>query len=370
MMLCKKTKNILSIVPSNALSGGAEKNLSHILKAYAERGYNVLLIIWNLDGSKVRQWQNLYCYDFYEISERGYKGLIHLVSILRDLSKNRIDCTLISNITLASIVGLLRKLHIYKTNMFIVRDPSSPFLRYSSRFKLFTYKLRYRLGYGAVDYLIFQTSRIKDAFYKNTPFDIPCKVIGNPINLEEIRSKAVECVPEISNQYILACGRLIPEKGFDLLINAFNALSLESRYKLIILGDGPLREELNIQIQELNLSEYISLLGFVENPMPYFKNAKVCVISSRAEGFPNVLYQMMALNSKVLMTKCCGDLDDIPAVHFIDANSSTALEQGLKVVLSPNYSPVNESLKEDFLKSKSIENYMNEFFKITDNERN
>lgn len=363
-------KNILSIVTSDSLSGGAEKNLSHILKGYEGQGYEVTLVIWNLSKVKTGQWQSLYYYNFVEIEATGLLGLFKLIKLLRKISrKTFVDVTFISNITLASIVGLLIKFNIYKTNNFIVRDPSSPFLRYKSKLKLLSYKLRYFLGYAKVDYLIFQTTLIKDAFYANLPFSTPYKVLGNPIDLNDVVEKGACFIPNIKNPYLVACGRLIHEKGFDILIKSFKELNLYLKYKLVILGDGPLEKELKELAKSLEIEKDIIFQGFIENPMPYFKHAYACVISSRSEGFPNVLYQMMALNSRVLMTKCCGDLENVPNVTFVDPDSKIELKKGLLEILSVDYK-TNDSETNKYLCTKSIERYLLEIFNITYNERN
>ena len=78
---------------------------------------------------------------------------------------------------------------------------------------------------------------------------------------------------------------------------------------------------------------------------------------------------MMALNSRVLMTKCCGDLENVPNVTFVDPNSKIEFKKGLLEILSVDYK-INDSETNKYLRTKSIERYLLEIFNITYNERN
>jgi len=81
-------------------------------------------------------------------------------------------------------------------------------------------------------------------------------------------------------------------------------LSQRRRARLIILGDGPLRSELEALIVELGLKDVVSLLGHVENPLKYFARADVFVLSSHVEGLPNVLVEAMMCGCTPVSTDC------------------------------------------------------------------
>ncbi|RLT20789.1 MAG: glycosyltransferase, partial [Planctomycetota bacterium] len=103
---------------------------------------------------------------------------------------------------------------------------------------------------------------------------------------------------------LVAAGRLAPWKGFPDLIRAVKELSGRKQARLLILGDGPLRPELEALIIELGLSDVVSLLGYVENPLKYFKRADVFVLSSHVEGLPNVLIEAMMCGCTPVSTDC------------------------------------------------------------------
>ena len=103
---------------------------------------------------------------------------------------------------------------------------------------------------------------------------------------------------------LVAAGRLAPWKGFADLIRAMKELPRQRRARLMILGDGPLRSELEALIIALGLEAVVSLLGYVENPLKYFARADVFVLSSHVEGLPNVLVEAMMCGCTPVSTDC------------------------------------------------------------------
>jgi glycosyltransferase involved in cell wall biosynthesis len=103
---------------------------------------------------------------------------------------------------------------------------------------------------------------------------------------------------------IVAAGRLAPWKGFADLIHAVKELSQKRPIRLAILGDGPLRSELQALVDDLGLKDVVSLLGYVENPLKFFVRADVFVLSSHVEGLPNVLVEAMMCGCTPVSTDC------------------------------------------------------------------
>jgi glycosyltransferase involved in cell wall biosynthesis len=127
----------------------------------------------------------------------------------------------------------------------------------------------------------------------------PVFVIPNGVRVPD----ATDSVPEQAGPTILAMGRLSPEKGFDLLVQAFAQLAgRHTDWTLAIAGEGPRRSMLEQQIAQLGLSDRVRLLGWVSQPYRLMRQARLFVLSSRYEGFPVALLEAMA----------CG----LPAVSF------------------------------------------------------
>jgi glycosyltransferase involved in cell wall biosynthesis len=103
---------------------------------------------------------------------------------------------------------------------------------------------------------------------------------------------------------ILSVGSLIKQKDHAALIRSFALLPQELNAKLIILGEGPLRQKLEELISWLGLHERVSMPGFVTDPYPWFRSADLFVLSSQWEGFGNVIVEALECGVPVVSTDC------------------------------------------------------------------
>lgn len=110
-------------------------------------------------------------------------------------------------------------------------------------------------------------------------------IIENPLFLSTFRN-------EKRKNYFLAVGRLDIQKGFDILIEAYS--QLDTTWKLKIVGEGKERASLENQIERLKLSKKVALLGRKNDVEFYYNEAGIFILSSRMEGYPNVLIEAMA----------------------------------------------------------------------------
>lgn len=135
--------------------------------------------------------------------------------------------------------------------------------------------------------------------------------IYNPIDFEAIASQSnVELT--IDFKYILAVGRMEEVKQMDKLIHCYAKSVLpEKGIKLIILGDGVLKNALENQSKALNLQDKILFLGKVSNPFPYYKKALFSVLTSKNEGFPTVLLESLACETPVVSFDCFSGPNEI-----------------------------------------------------------
>ena len=102
----------------------------------------------------------------------------------------------------------------------------------------------------------------------------------------------------------LACGRLVEQKGYLYLLEAFARVVKERDAELHILGTGPLQEKLEVQAEKLGLAGRVYFLGFRANPFLHMRAADVFVLSSLWEGFGNVIVEAMAMGTPVISTDC------------------------------------------------------------------
>lgn len=128
-------------------------------------------------------------------------------------------------------------------------------------------------------------------------------VIANPIDLDAIRAQAGSGAPlPIDGPYAVTMGRLVPNKNFGMLIEAFARSRIAG--KLLILGDGPERDALTRQVEALGLAGRVVMPGFSANPFPTLARADFYVSPSNAEGFPNSLLEAMSVGLPVISTNC------------------------------------------------------------------
>ena len=161
-------------------------------------------------------------------------------------------------------------------------------------------------------------------------------VVGDGFDPDEFR---LPCVYENSSPYVLAMGRLVHKKGFDLLIHAFSMIASEfPAFQLLIAGDGEERGALESLISNLQLSARVKLLGFPDRStsLALFWGCEFFVLSSRLEPFGIVVAEAMAAHKAVLATRSGGVVDLMqPGVNGLLVEPDVdALANGMRRMLS------------------------------------
>ena len=355
-------KNVLIVVPDDRL-GGAEQYLKNLAYYHLEIKDKVTVVF--LKKQLSGHWQDLQNLGdvtfYFSNSKTELGGLSTSFRNLLKFKKITFDFIYTSHLHTTSFAGLLIRLGLVKKQNFVGRESTSIFRRFKGK-QLFIFKTLYRLGYPSVDLLINQSELMKDQLIQGLPWignKTEVKVIPNPINLKAIQEFSVNKSRLHPSRFIVSAGRLIPEKGYDLLISAYKILAEEyPELDLLILGEGFKRFELEEQIKSLGLTDRIFLKGHVENVYDYFKQAEVCVVSSRIEGFPNVLLQMMSQNNKVISTKCAGGIDKLKGVVCAETEDVESLQKAIKYALKRDLKE-NQSLFSKQLEERSLSNFHN-----------
>lgn len=159
---------------------------------------------------------------------------------------------------------------------------------------------------GAVDTLLRETSATKQQV----------TTIYNPIVTRELAALAAKppqhkWFTDGGAPVILGCGRLTEQKDFPTLIDAFAQVAAQRNCRLVIAGEGELRESLQAQIDKLGLQDKVSLPGWVANPLALMANASLFVLSSLYEGFGRVLAEALACGCPSVSTDCPAGPDEI-----------------------------------------------------------
>lgn len=113
-----------------------------------------------------------------------------------------------------------------------------------------------------------------------------------------------------ASRTIVAAGRLEPVKGFDIAIAAFAALG-DPQARLVILGEGPMRAQLEQLAIDLGVADRVELPGYVSCIRPWLDTARMFLLSSRYEGYPAVLVEAIAAGRPVVATRCTPAVEDL-----------------------------------------------------------
>ncbi|MBV8687429.1 MAG: glycosyltransferase [Alphaproteobacteria bacterium] len=131
------------------------------------------------------------------------------------------------------------------------------------------------------------------------------RVIHNPVDVETVARRASEPLPDAPPRpYLVSVGRLQPQKGHDLLLRAFAASLARSGHDLVLVGEGPEEGRLRQLSADLAIADRVRFAGFAANPWAWIRGARLFVLPSRWEGFPNALAEALACGTPALSADC------------------------------------------------------------------
>lgn len=138
-------------------------------------------------------------------------------------------------------------------------------------------------------------------------------VLPNPVDVEGVRAAGSPKAQRSGRFRFCAVGRLASQKGYDVMLDALALADqrLPPDWELLVLGNGPRREELGAQARRLGLDERVSFLGHDENPYPLMASADAFVHAARWEGSPVVLKEALALELPVVAAAGLGGQREI-----------------------------------------------------------
>jgi glycosyltransferase involved in cell wall biosynthesis len=208
---------------------------------------------------------------------------------------------------------------------------------------------------------------VVDDFVKLTGVSKNVMVIHNPVVTPELFSRAEEPVDhpwlqEGQKPVLMGVGRLTKQKDFPNLISAFAEVRKQHDVRLMILGEGELRGELEQLIAQLGLQEHVALPGFASNPYAYMRRARMFVLSSLWEGLPTVLIEAMAVGTSVVATDCPSGPQEIlkggKLGRLVSISNHKALAEAISKTLDETRQPANPDHYRDYTQAVVVEKYL------------
>jgi len=299
---------VMFLLPSLG-GGGAERTVIQLANSFAEQGLNIHLGVCDLHGNKAKLLPEVS--PKIELINFNCGRVMNSITPLKiKMKAEQYDCIVATQTHTNIVAGIAKKLAGVQTRL-IFREVSTP----SKNMKLkgiskFVLKTLVNWTYPIAQQVVCVSKGVEADFreyYRYTSNNL--STIYNPVlddtYFEKLKAPVTHKFFNETNKVILAVGRLTEAKNFGFLIRSFHALYQQHpETRLIILGEGELRGELEQLVHDLSLSDVVDLPGFDPNPYAYFKYAELFVLSSNWEGLPGVLIQALASKIKVVSTNC------------------------------------------------------------------
>lgn len=291
--------------------GGAERVMVTLANSFAARGVRVDLVLAKAEGPYLDEVA-----DGVDVVDLGAGRVsMSLMPLVRYLKHARPDAIL-SALNHANIIAILARRLAGVSSRLVVSERNS-LASFGSGWKdrLLLWLMGYL--YPMADKVIAVSNAMADELVSTLRLSPDLvAAIPNPVDIARIQALAADRPEHLwleSGQppVVLAVGRLVPQKDYATLLEAFALVRGGRDARLIILGEGPLRAELEARAAQPDLKGAVALLGFQENPYGWMAACAVYVMSSRYEGFPNSLVQAMACNASVVSTDCPTGPDEI-----------------------------------------------------------
>jgi len=358
----RKGYRVALFLPSLEVAG-AERVMVTLARGLAKSGLSVDVVVSNAAGGLSREIPSQI--QVVDLAARGVLG--SLPALVRYLRRQRPDA-LMSTIEHANVVALWAAWLARTRTRTVVRAasmvPTGP--SRDPGFRAWALPLFMRWTYPWADHVIAPSKAVRDDLAAKLRLSGErIEIIYNPVDLRTIQEEMRAYVddPWFSGDgppVILAVGRLVKVKDHATLLRAFAQVKERKPARLVILGEGPERPQLEALAEQLHVDADVSLPGFVENPFAYMARATVFVQSSAWEGLPNALIQALACGCPVVSTDCQGGAREVLGGgrfgRLVPSRDPSALADALVEACMHPTTPPGESL-EAFQLERVVEAY-------------
>lgn len=299
-------RTIFFLVPSLA-GGGAEKFILGLSDHIDKSKFDITLIVIDKRGENASyQNNNIKIIDLKENKVKG--ATFKIIRLIKEEKPDLVFSTLGHLNILMSFISIF-----FPKIKFIGRETSIASLNKTNGLKNYlTNKIKFFLN--RLDCVVAQSESMKVDLIDN--FNIKkdkITVINNPVDFKKITQNkhTDETLFDRSKINLLAIGRLESVKGYERMLKSFALVKNIDEFRLSILGDGTLKNELMSLAIDLNINKFVKFLGFSNNPYKYIEQSDLLLITSYSEGFPNVVLEANACGKFVLGFNCPGGISEI-----------------------------------------------------------
>ena len=312
--------DILFLIPT-LQGGGAERSLVVLISGLVRLGVKTTLAVFHLRNAVFLSRLPPECRVIDLNSDRARQSIL---AIIRTVWRLRPEVLFVTLSHLNLLVGLIRRLLPRETicvaqQVTMISDSTVMHTGLGAKVR----RRLYEFSYSRFDQIICVSQAVLEDLRTTLRLDEKVlRVIHNPIDLEELRSEIASTVPSEADEFfgslpqgstrLVAAGSLNHTKGFDILIDAL-ALCDDDSLQAVVLGEGILRNELECRAHASNLSDRVHFVGFKPDPFRWFAKADWFVLSSRMEGFGNVVVEALACGIPVIATPAGGAVAEILA---------------------------------------------------------
>ncbi|WP_242457902.1 glycosyltransferase [Halomonas sp. YLGW01] len=184
--------------------------------------------------------------------------------------------------------------------------------------------------------------------------------IINACPVQRIQSLMLKEDPEIpSEPFLLNVARLVPQKDHDLLLEAY--AQIKPKERLVIIGEGRLKEELQTKAEMLGIADRVTFAGSRKNPYPWMRKARMFVLSSRVEGMGIVLSEALACGTPVISVDCPGGIREILKGELeigIAEHSADGLARKMRELLAQDGYSIKLEWLQDFSEEAMVARYL------------
>jgi glycosyltransferase involved in cell wall biosynthesis len=282
--------------------GGVEKNLFLISNYLANKVPHIILITSSINKIKIFSKKILFStiyFNFFDWFNRYPRYFFCIFLLIFNIIKFRRKVVVLS--FQANIYAII--ISKFLGVKIIARSNTSPYSWNKSFIKQWIFKFFFQ----KTDLIIVNSFEFKKQM--DRAYSIKCKVILNPFDTNYIKKKSLERIPDKffkrNTLKLINVGRLVDQKDQMTILKAIKlALKKRTNIQLVIVGKGEKEFELRNYIRHNNLSHYVKLIGYQDNPFKYIKSSDVFILSSKYEGLPNALIESMILKTSVISSDC------------------------------------------------------------------